>query len=215
MTIAQLHAAHHAIDEATYRRLSLFVERLLDENTRINLTAIRTAELAWPLHILDSLSISPLITRLKARDVVDLGTGGGVPGIPLACMFPTVRFRLIDATGKKIEAVRRIIEPLGIKNVELIWGRAETLGKSPPLARSTDLVIARAVAKLSALTKIATNFLRPGGHCAFMKSTVGLEREIADAESDAGRSGLAFCETTRYSLPSPHGERAIVAYRRK
>lgn len=214
MTIEQIHAAGFPVDEEQFSRLYSFVERLLDENSRINLTAIRTVELAWPLHILDCLAIGPLISKLNARRVVDLGTGGGVPGIPLACVLPDVQFCLIDATRKKIDAVARIIEPLRLSNVKLMWGRAEALAKTPSLHAANDLVVARAVAKLPELAPLAASFLRAGGHCAFMKSTLALDGEISDAKPAAQKANLMLCEVLRYSLPSPHGDRAIVVYQR-
>ncbi len=215
MSIDEIHAAGFPVTAADHDRLSRFLSRLLDENHRINLTAIRSTELAWPLHILDSLAIWPFFDRLSVKRVVDLGTGGGVPGIPLACVAPHVHFLLVDATRKKIEAVRRIVEPLGLSNVELVWGRAETLGRSAAHCGSADFVIARAVAKLSELTVLAAPFLRGGGLCGFMKSTIDLEREIADAELSAAKAGLTLVETHRYSLTSPHGKRAIVVFRRQ
>lgn len=199
---------------ADYERLSSFLSRLLDENQHINLTAIRSAELAWPLHILDSLALWPFLKSVNAKRVIDLGTGGGVPGIPLACVAPNVQFLLMDATRKKIEAVRRIVEPLGLLNVELIWGRAETLARNPPYRGTADLVTARAVAKLSELTVLAAPFLKAGGHCGFMKSTIDLDAEIAVAQAKAAEAGLVHVRTHPYSLPSPHGTRAIVLYRR-
>jgi 16S rRNA (guanine527-N7)-methyltransferase len=214
MTREELSAAGFPVDLDVHERLARFVERLLDENSRLNLTAIRTAVIAWPLHVCDSLALLPLLRERRAATVVDLGTGGGVPGLPLACAAPDTRFVLIDATRKKIDAVLRIVAALGLPNVEAVWGRAEALAKETLWRGVADVVVARAVAKLPELVSYAGSLVRPGGWAVFMKSVSGLKEEIAAATPHARRASLRFLEMRRYKLPDPHGERAIAIYER-
>lgn len=214
MTPEQMSAAGFPVDRVVHERLARFVEHLLDENARLNLTAIRTAETVWPLHVCDSLALLPLLRERGAATVIDLGTGGGVPGIPLACAAPDLRFILIDATRKKIDAVRRIVAGLGLSNVEAVWSRAETLANEAPWRRAGDVVIARAVAKLPALVAYAAGLIRPGGSAVFMKSIAGLDDEIAAAAVAARGVGLRFSDVRRYALPAPHGDRALAIYQR-
>lgn len=215
MTIEQFHAAGHDVDRPTFDRLAAFLDQLLAENSKLNLTAIRDAQDAWVLHILDSLALRPLLLGRAAKRVVDLGTGGGVPGGPLACVLPEVQFRLIDGTRKKIDAVARIASSIGLTNVEPVWGRAEELAARPDHAAWADVIVARAVAKLPVLVPLAGALTRVGGACALMKSCVGLDAEVASAAKPAIRAGMRFCETRIYSLPNGHGQRAIVVYERE
>lgn len=215
MTREQLSACGFPVDANVHACLERFIERLLDENSRLNLTAIRTREGAWPLHICDSLALLSLLRERNAKTVLDLGTGGGVPGVPLACAAADVRFILIDATRKKVEAVRRIVTAIGVSNVETVWGRAEELGKGQPWRGCADVVVVRAVSKLPELVAHSAGFLRPGGWLACMKAIAGLDSEIASAQPASRRAGLRLVETRTYSLPTPHGERALAIYERE
>jgi 16S rRNA (guanine527-N7)-methyltransferase len=214
MTRKQLESAGFGVDPAAYERLRRFVALLLDENTRLNLTAIRTDVLAWPLHVCDSLALLPVLAEQDAGFVIDVGTGGGVPGVPLACAASAARFVLVDSTKKKIDAVRRVVSDLGLSNVECVWGRAESLAGDARFRGSADMVVARAVAKLPELVGYAGGFLRTGGSAVFMKSIEAADAEIAAAEMAARRAGLTWTETRQYELPAPHGRRCLVIYRK-
>ncbi|MBI5866195.1 MAG: 16S rRNA (guanine(527)-N(7))-methyltransferase RsmG [Planctomycetes bacterium] len=214
MTIAELSAAGFSVSPREHELLSLFVTQLLLENERLNLTAIRTTERAWPLHVCDSLALRPLLAEWSCRRVIDVGTGGGVPGLPLACVAPDIHFVLIDATRKKIDAVRRIAAALGLNNVEAVWGRSEQLASSKPWRASADLVVSRAVAKLPELSGYSAGLLKAGAHAAFQKSLEGIDDEITSSRQIASRGGLRWIETRRYALPPPHGDRGIVIYRK-
>ena len=212
MTHAELLAAGFEIDAAAYERLRRFVERLRRENRRLNLLSPRAAAEIWPAHVCDSLALLPLVRPSQPTRLLDLGTGGGLPGVPLACADPLLHVTLLDATRKKVDAVGRICSELGFENVATIWGRAETLAHDPTYRESFDLVTARALAPLAALLEYAAGFARPGGHCHFFKScqAAAQEREAARAAADACE--MAYERTVVYRLPAGHGERAIVTY---
>lgn len=215
MTREQLEKAGFHVSDAEYARLIRFVELLLAENERTNLTAVRDAAQVWPLHICDSLTLLPLVERFKPRAVVDLGTGGGVPGLPLACVLPEVRFTLVDATRKKIEAVERIGRSLGLENCHYVWGRGEALAHEPPHRERYDVVIARAVASLENLARYASGLIRPNGQAWFMKSCQAAEAERRAAERATTRHQLIHAATETVRLPEPHGERAMLVYEKR
>lgn len=215
MTREQLEKAGFHVGDAEYARLSRFVELLLAENERTNLTAVRDAAGVWALHVCDSLTLLPLVGRFKPRTVVDLGTGGGVPGLPLACVLPEVQFTLIDATRKKIEAVERIGRGLGLANCRYVWGRGEALAHEPPHRERYDVVIARAVASIDDLARYASGLVRPGGQAWFMKSCQAAEAERRAAERATTRLQLIYRATETVRLPEPHGERAILVYEKR
>ena len=94
---------------------------------------------------------------------VDIATGAGLPGIPLKIVFAGARGTLVDATAKKVEALKNLIDDLGLDDIEAIHGRAETLGHSDGLRESFDLVTARAVAPMPVLAELTLPFCRVGG----------------------------------------------------
>ncbi|TNE51653.1 MAG: 16S rRNA (guanine(527)-N(7))-methyltransferase RsmG [Bacteroidetes bacterium] len=116
-------------------------------NARINVISRQDIENLETRHILHSLAIARIVSFRPGAEILDLGTGGGFPGIPLAILFPEVRFTLIDGTGKKITVVREVAEALGLDNVIPLHCRAEMLKKDA----SFDFVVTRAVASLDKL----------------------------------------------------------------
>src|ERR1700741_2780832 len=138
------------------------MDELLDWNRRVNLTAITEPEDIVDKHLLDSLSIQPL---LRGRRVADIGTGAGFPGIPLALVNPKRHFTLIEATGKKVAFVRHALATLSISNAEVIQARSETW---KPRALF-DCVIARALGKLPDFVKFAGHLCARDGRMLAMK----------------------------------------------
>lgn len=113
---------------------------------------------------------------------MDLGTGGGLPGLVLAWRFPAVAWTLVDATAKKAEAVRQFAEALGLSNVNVVQARAEPLAWDADHRGRYHGVVARAVAPLQTLTELARGFLAPGGHLVAIKGPAW-ERELRDAHA--------------------------------
>ncbi len=136
------------------------LHRLLDElerwNARINLTAIRDREDMLALHIFDSLAARPL---LKGRTVLDIGTGAGFPGLPLAIVEPDRDFVLVDSNNKKIRFVEHAVRQLALDNVTAVKARAEDFAPGDRF----DTVIARAVAELAELVSIAGHHVGEDG----------------------------------------------------
>lgn len=152
---------HVNITDIQLSRLTLFKTLLLEWNRKINLISRKNEENVWRGHIVLSLSILFKLKILSSQKILDLGTGGGLPGIPLSIMLPECSFLLIDATKKKITAVQSIIDSLAIPNVKTIWGRAEELNKRPDLKNSFDIIVARSVSNLTNLFDWGFPFLKP------------------------------------------------------
>ena len=131
-------------------------------NRRINLTAIRQPADMVPGHILDSLSVRPL---LNGTSVLDIGTGAGFPGLPLAIADPSREFVLLDSNGRKISFVEYMIGELGLVNVVAVRTRAEDYAPG----RRFDTVIARALATLPRLLEIAGHLVGDGGEMLALK----------------------------------------------
>ena len=212
MTIDELTGAGFTVDPAAYERLAHFVAHLEEENQNLNLTAIRDTRAVWELHVCDSLSLMPLAGENIPARLLDLGTGGGIPGIPLACVWPECEVTLLDATRKKLLAAERIVEKIGLSNVQTLWGRAEDLAHVPGHREQFDVVAVRAVGPLPTVVEYAAGFVRRGGQCWFEKSVSSADRETEDARRAAGLCGLQFSGIHKYVLPAEHGERAVVIY---
>ncbi len=139
----------------------LFNNLILEWNTKLNLISRKRKD-AHEL-IEDSKIFFNFIDFSKKPRILDLGTGGGFPGIPLRIHHPDVRLTLLDSIRKKIKAVTDIVQRLGLSDIEIICSRAEDLSHLPGYKNSFDYVIARAVATLDRLAKWSKDLLKPGG----------------------------------------------------
>jgi 16S rRNA (guanine527-N7)-methyltransferase len=170
-----------AFDPGDLDRLGAYLSFLLEANTRFNLTAVTDPDEAWTKHVFDSLTLLPYVVSAEARQVIDVGSGGGLPGVPLAIALPEVDFTLLEATGKKADFLRDAAGHLELANVEVVNDRAETIGHDRADHREQyDLVVGRAVGRLPVLVELAMPLARVGGHVAAIKGARAA-REIEEA----------------------------------
>ncbi len=149
----------------------------------MNLTTVTEWDQVQQRHFLDSLSLSEVIAahNLESCRFVDIGSGAGLPGIPIKIAFPRTTGTLVDSTAKKVRFLRSVIESLPLPDVEALHGRAEELAHLPDLREKFDLVVARAVAPMAVLAELTLPFCRPGGHVVVHK-TSSAGGEIDDAQ---------------------------------
>lgn len=178
--------------------LDRFVGSLLEWNAKINLISRRDQENIWYSHVLHSLSILFYVEFAPGSRVLDLGTGGGFPGIPLAIARPDIEFVLLDSIRKKTGAVQDIVGSLGLRGVSVWTGRAEDTYRNESASGMFDVVIARAVASLRDLVRWSRPYLKvvaapdAGGNDGTNSKLAAsglialkggdLEREIAEAK---------------------------------
>lgn len=183
---------------------------LLDWNTRVNLTAITDPVEVLLKHFLDSLSLLEVYKAEQAR-VLDIGAGAGFPGLPLKIARSEWEIVLLEATGKKVNFQRHIIESLGLQRIEAIHGRAEELAHKPEYRASFDLVTARAVASLPALLEYAAPFCRVGGQILLPKKGE-LSEELVQGKRAARVLGLTLKADLPVTLPGLNDGRRILVW---
>ncbi len=171
----------------TDHQLQLFqtyYEQLVDWNSRVNLTGITDYEEVQLKHFVDSLTIVLALEGAKWVDgnfaLLDIGTGAGMPGLPLKLVYPKAKLLLMDSVGKKTAFLRHITEQLRLEEVEVLTGRAEEMGHLPELRETFDLVVCRAVSELATVAELTLPFCRTGG-LAVVPKKKGIERELSQA----------------------------------
>ncbi len=175
-----------ALDSVAIGRLGDYLARLLAMNELLNLTGIKDPTEAWTRHVLDALSLVPLLREVPTgARLLDVGSGGGVPGVPLAIARPDLRVTLMDATEKKVAFLRAVGAALGLASLEVVSGRAEQLALGD-LAGAFDVVTARAVGKVQALLPWTAPFAKRGGRLLLIKGERA-DQELGEAHKQLRR----------------------------
>lgn len=159
-----------------------YMQRILEINEHINLTAVREENEFLEKHIVDSLACNDYDEFQKAKIVVDMGTGGGFPGIPLAITNPDKKFILADSLNKRLKVIDQVAQEVGIDNIELVHIRAEDMGHDVKYRENVDVCISRAVASLGVLSEWCLPLVKTGGFFIPYKGE-GTEEEIAAAKT--------------------------------
>ena len=167
--------------EEKFRR---YYDEMTRWNARVNLTSITKWEEVQARHYVDSLTVSLAVPRdiLESGRFVDVGSGGGFPGVPLAIAFPGLRATLIESTGKKVDFLVALKEALALPHVDILKGRAETLAHRTDLRESFDFAVARAVGSIPVLAELTLPYCRVGGRVVAQK-TLGIDDELRSAET--------------------------------
>jgi 16S rRNA (guanine527-N7)-methyltransferase len=154
-------------------------------NAQINVVSRKDIDMLYLHHVLHSLSIAKVMAFLPGEKVLDVGTGGGFPGIPLAIMFPETHFHLVDSIGKKIKVVQEVVNALGLKNVTATHARAEQI------AGPFDFVISRAVTQLKDFYPWIRTKIRPGGKNTLANGVLYLKGgDLAEEIAASGLKGV-------------------------
>ncbi len=190
-------------------KLDQFLNLVIETNAHLNLTAITAYEEAYIKHLYDSLALIALPEFAGAHSVIDIGSGAGFPGIPLAICFPDKQFLSLDSTQKKINFQRQACESLGLTNLKAVWGRAEELAHQADYRENFDLALARAVSQTNVLLELALPFMKVHAAAVFYKGK-DYERELTAIENALPVLGAQLDRTVPYLLPRDFGERALV-----
>lgn len=167
-------------------RLARYLGLLLKVNQTMNLTAVKDPADAIERHLLDSLTVLPVLAEVETEGpmlVMDIGSGGGLPGLPIAICRSDAKITLLDSTAKKCAFLKHAAAELGLENVTVLHARAEVAARDKANKREKfDVVTARAVGRLAGLAEITVPFAKVGGLCVLTKGQKA-EEELAEAKA--------------------------------
>jgi 16S rRNA (guanine527-N7)-methyltransferase len=188
-----------ALTSRQHQLLDRYIDLLLEANQRMNLTRIADRESAQVHHVGDALTLLRFLPP-GPRRLADVGSGGGVPGIPLAIARPDLQVLLIESTQKKAAFLADAIQSLGLSNVQISPCRAEDAGRNPDFRGAFDVAVARAVATLVWLAEWCLPLLKNGGRMLAMKGPKAAE-ELPAAEHAIKLAGGSSPDVHRADLP--------------
>lgn len=168
-------------NEKKYNQFIKYKDLLKEWNEKVNLTAITDDEEIIKKHFIDSIKIFKFDGIKNAKKIIDIGTGGGFPGIPIKIMRPECEVVLLDSLRKRINVLNDILINIGIEDVETIHGRAEEFGKNNDYREKFDVVVSRAVANLTSLSEFCIPYVKKGGYFVPLKGPA-VEEEVLEAK---------------------------------
>jgi 16S rRNA (guanine527-N7)-methyltransferase len=196
-TIASLLEPYARLDERQLRATSIYIDLLLKWNARVNLTAVRGPQEIVTRHFGESFFVAKILgAQGSPSSVIDLGSGAGFPGIPLAMLMPAAQVTLIESNQKKSTFLKEVVFALGLKNVSVFTGRGESY------SRKASLVTMRAVERFDKALPTAVGLLEPAGRIALM---------IGAGQADTART-LARKVEWNEPISLPRGDTRILMW---
>lgn len=194
------------ITKSQVEKFYIYMIQLLEWNKKINLTAIEDQDEIILKHFIDSLTIEKYIKN--AKNIIDIGTGAGFPGIPIAIMNNNINITLLDSLNKRIKFLDNIIQKLELNNVIAIHGRAEDIAKLEEYREKFDIVTSRAVAPFNILLEYMLPFNKVNGKSISMKGS-NIE-EIENSSKALNELGGKIESIEKINLPNTEVQRNII-----
>ncbi len=196
-------------NEEIEKKFILYKDLLKEWNQKINITSIEDDEEIYLKHFIDSLLLLNKDNLNENKSIIDVGTGGGFPGLPLKIVNDSYKVTLLDSLKKRIDFLSEVSKALKISGVELIHGRAEDFGQNKEYREKYDICVSRAVAPLNILSEYCMPFVKVGGYFASYKSD-NISQEILDSDNAIKKLGGKIKEIKEINLPSTNIIRKIV-----
>lgn len=198
------------LSERQLEQYDLYFRTLVEWNEKMNLTAITAKEDVYLKHFYDSLSAAFYFNFAnQSFTICDVGAGAGFPSIPLKIAFPNLNITIVDSLNKRISFLEHLARVLNLENTQFIHDRAETFGKNPAHREKYDLVMARAVARLSVLSELCLPLAKVGGTFIAMKGGQA-EEEIQSGKKAVKILGGDLTAVHSFKLPVEESERNIL-----
>lgn len=191
------------------KKFNIYKDLLLDWNKRINITRIENDEEIYIKHYLDSVILLNNNNKDIDKKIIDVGTGGGFPGLPLKIVNDNFKLTLLDSLRKRIDFLQLVVDELKLKDVELIHGRAEDFGQDIKYREKYDICVSRAVAPLNVLSELCLPFVKLGGYFAAYKSE-SISEEINEAKNAIEKLGGKITDINLIKIPNSDITRKIV-----
>lgn len=199
------------ITENQLEQFQLYYDYLLKINQVMNLTAITEEKEVVLKHFVDSISFLKYFSSSNHMKIVDMGTGAGLPGIPLAIMMPNAEFTLMDSLNKRIQFLKEVVHICGLKNVECIHSRAEELGNHVDYREQYDFCVSRAVANLSVLLEYCIPFVKVGGSFVSYKSILA-DDELSSSKNAQDILSCHLEKNISFLIPDTDYQRCFLCF---
>jgi 16S rRNA (guanine527-N7)-methyltransferase len=190
-------------------KFETYYREITNWNKKVNLTRITDYQEVQFKHFLDSLTVFSVMPPDKALRVIDIGTGAGLPGIPLRIVSPGISLTLLESTVRKTKFLDHIVKKLGLDKVEIVHGRAEEIARDERYREKFDLALARALAPLPALVELVLPFCEVGGCCIALKKGK-VSAEVSRALKAIAVMGGSLREVKPVLLPELGDQRCLV-----
>ena len=201
------------LSEVQQQQFAALYDLYTDWNSKINVISRKDITNLYEHHVLHSLGIAKVMQFRPETTVMDLGTGGGFPGIPLKIAFPELKITLLDSLNKRVNFLNEVIEMLGLKDVTAIHGRAEDYAKQKEHREKYDFCVSRAVANLSTLSEYCIPFVKEGGSFISYKSGK-IDEELAQAENAVKILGGKVQDVVKFPLMDTDMDRSFVVIKK-
>lgn len=169
-------------NEKKYEQFMKYKDLIKEWNEKVNLTAIKEDEEIVKKHFIDSMKVFKFDQLKNAKNVIDIGTGGGFPGIPMKIIKPEVNIVLLDSLNKRVKFLNEVIKSLELENIKAIHGRAEDFAQEMQYREKFDVAVSRAVANLTVLSEYCIPYVKVGGYFVAMKGPA-VEEEIKQSKN--------------------------------
>lgn len=199
------------LTEEQLSQLDIYCKFLLEYNTHTNLTAIKEEEQVYLKHFYDSLTFIKAVDITKYNNLLDIGTGAGFPGMVLKIVFPELEVTLLDSNNKKIKFLQELAKKLSLKKIYFYHGRAEEYCVKN--REKFDIVTARAVTNMTALSELCLPLVRIDGYFIALKGSN--QEELIESKKAIKILGGIIEETINFELPYDGGERNIVRIKKE
>jgi len=205
------------LDQQQLKKFELYYQELIEWNRRLNLTTITDYDGVQINHFLDSLTVTlgcQDLTGISQYRIIDVGTGAGLPGIPLKILFQGINLTLLEATSKKGAFLRHLVEVLDLDGIEIVINRAEDTAHEMQYREMFDIVLCRALAHLPTLIELTLPFCKLGG-CVIAQKKGDIDQELADSSQALNILGGVLQKMININLDEYQDNRRLVIIKKE